>query len=774
MGTESFAASTGRHRSYLLASGSNGSAQLGLGHVEDVSLFEKCRFAPRKRNPSPSGVKSVDRSEGQTKETKDEDHDPLQDSETEILSLTSGSSHSLLLLQVPSASTGRSASSVASSIQPITENHSVTHLYATGSNEHFQLGPLFSSRIETTRWTRVCVRELLKSAGVDLKGAEVEGEAQDEKEIEEKEKRGAASEIDKEGALRGRIRYAVKQIACTWTTSFVLLSRKRLPPLNSKTTTSPPSSRNLKMSDLLLSFGSNDHSELGIGLHLDEEVEKERASWERKVWVVDFPSTLEKAKGLGKGMKKEKKRSGDRDGRKHETESQTMRGVEEMERLEIDLLKGGQRNVLCVGKYYRSSTRTRPTLPNGPYPHADSPVDVFASEGKDLEEEAFFVGEALFGWGASRHGQLSERSRCILDVVENRGSGSAQTEVEDLVEKGVEAQDPSPGSRRIGIENPASEKLALPSSAASGSCSSSSAKRLVKGKTSSAPLIKPKGRTRPQVFSAKTGVEILPFKKKMGLYPETVGSPLCIPLPPLCDDMNSSGSDTGSNFPEIGRMTAKVKDLAMGSSHTLVLLSDGRIVSFGSKNKDQIPLSFPLAAEKHQHIVKGIGSTWNTSFVQTSRDTGEDELWVCGSGHRGQHGNGENDGDEGVVRGKEAGLLNQVQLSAGRRIVGVAYGSEHVICVSEPATASCPEAASLASGENQNKGMGDLQKEVYVWGWNEHGNLGVGDKIDRWIPVEVDVVSLLKGVVDQQVQRVMIEKAWAGCGTSWIWVSVSE
>ena len=33
------------------------------------------------------------------------------------------------------------------------------------------------------------------------------------------------------------------------------------------------------------------------------------------------------------------------------------------------------------------------------------------------------------------------------------------------------------------------------------------------------------------------------------------------------------------------------------------------------------------------------------------------------------------------------------------------------------------------------------KNNIYVWGWNEHGNLGTGDKEDRLSPVKWDIES---------------------------------
>jgi len=52
---------------------------------------------------------------------------------------------------------------------------------------------------------------------------------------------------------------------------------------------------------------------------------------------------------------------------------------------------------------------------------------------------------------------------------------------------------------------------------------------------------------------------------------------------------------------------------------------------------------------------------------------------------------------------------------------------------------------SILSVHNSGEGFVCLTKDskVYTWGWNEHGNLGTGDKIDRFEPqlVEEDCCS---------------------------------
>ena len=45
----------------------------------------------------------------------------------------------------------------------------------------------------------------------------------------------------------------------------------------------------------------------------------------------------------------------------------------------------------------------------------------------------------------------------------------------------------------------------------------------------------------------------------------------------------------------------------------------------------------------------------------------------------------------------------------------------------------CMAESFLAEAESCEEGS----RGLFSWGWNEHGNLGVGDKVDRHAPTEV-------------------------------------
>lgn len=39
--------------------------------------------------------------------------------------------------------------------------------------------------------------------------------------------------------------------------------------------------------------------------------------------------------------------------------------------------------------------------------------------------------------------------------------------------------------------------------------------------------------------------------------------------------------------------------------------------------------------------------------------------------------------------------------------------------------------------------MRNKEGEIYAWGWNEHGNLGTGDKTDRYNPTHIEAPTVV-------------------------------
>ncbi|KAF8899345.1 regulator of chromosome condensation 1/beta-lactamase-inhibitor protein II [Infundibulicybe gibba] len=139
---------------------------------------------------------------------------------------------------------------------------------------------------------------------------------------------------------------------------------------------------------------------------------------------------------------------------------------------------------------------------------------------------------------------------------------------------------------------------------------------------------------------------------------------------------------------------------ALGSQHSAFLLASGRVLGWGSDKKGQIGQISELAD------VRIVGCTWNGTYA--------------------------------VVSG-----FYPVELPFApptRAVKGIACGTEHVL-------------VSLQSGAE----MG-----VWGWGWNEHGNLGLGTTADVGRPAKIwpHAVSSYTG---------RVAGIWAGSGTSWIY-----
>ena len=88
-----------------------------------------------------------------------------------------------------------------------------------------------------------------------------------------------------------------------------------------------------------------------------------------------------------------------------------------------------------------------------------------------------------------------------------------------------------------------------------------------------------------------------------------------------------------------------------------------------------------------------------------------------------------------------------------RRLRAVVCGSEHILVLTALST---PD----VTGDEESA------VEVWGWGWNEHGNLGLGNTTDVTTPTKI-----WPSVSDTDYSSSTVVGAWAGCGTSWIALS---
>ena len=174
---------------------------------------------------------------------------------------------------------------------------------------------------------------------------------------------------------------------------------------------------------------------------------------------------------------------------------------------------------------------------------------------------------------------------------------------------------------------------------------------------------------------------------------------------------------------------------ALGNQHTVVLHASGRISALGSNKQGQIQI--PSLGSRMRMC--GLGCTWNGTYMQTI-DGDKHGLLSMGNNAQGQLG-------RGCTVESTFGEM-AVSLPVDRAISGFVCGSEHVLAVME----------SSASQE------GNL---VVGWGWNEHGNMGLGSLGNITVPTQLWPRNDMEAY-NKYPQRVI--GIWAGCATSWLLV----
>ncbi|KAG1758435.1 regulator of chromosome condensation 1/beta-lactamase-inhibitor protein II [Suillus occidentalis] len=173
------------------------------------------------------------------------------------------------------------------------------------------------------------------------------------------------------------------------------------------------------------------------------------------------------------------------------------------------------------------------------------------------------------------------------------------------------------------------------------------------------------------------------------------------------------------------------------SSDQVQTCSLGRMTAFGSNKKGQLHGMDSLGR------VRQVGCTWNGTYLL--KDDDENMLLSTGSNARGQLGRESQVEDNGVTIGPV-----EFTLSLDGRLPSLrsfACGSEHVMAVISPS--------------------GSSDMEVWGWGWNEHGNLGLDHTDDVTKPIQIWPATLERHELDGQITRI-----WAGNGTSWILLQI--
>ncbi|KAI6163658.1 regulator of chromosome condensation 1/beta-lactamase-inhibitor protein II [Pisolithus thermaeus] len=184
--------------------------------------------------------------------------------------------------------------------------------------------------------------------------------------------------------------------------------------------------------------------------------------------------------------------------------------------------------------------------------------------------------------------------------------------------------------------------------------------------------------------------------------------------------------------------TDPIRCCALGNEHTVLLRESNRISVLGSNRKGQLNGLSSL-----QMPIEKIGCTWNGTYVHT-REGFQDVLLATGSNAKGQLGRI----DASMVPSSNAMDIVKIPAEPTAHIIKLTCGSEHVLVLSSP---------------SRDVGKG-ISNSVWGWGWNEHGNLGLGMLEDVTLPAQIwpsRATDPAGNVVD----------VWAACGTSWLALS---
>ncbi|OCF32209.1 hypothetical protein I316_06123 [Kwoniella heveanensis BCC8398] len=209
-------------------------------------------------------------------------------------------------------------------------------------------------------------------------------------------------------------------------------------------------------------------------------------------------------------------------------------------------------------------------------------------------------------------------------------------------------------------------------------------------------------------------------------------------------------------------LNQRIIDITLGASHTLALLSDGTLLGWGSNLKGQITGVHQLRA------VRGIAASWGGSYFLTE----EGEVRSQGSNSHSQllRGSGlSQEADGGSVASASASERDIVAVPEGWEVRRIVAGSEHLLVHAKKRKPTTNQSA--ASRQNEE------EEALFSGGWNEHGNLGLGDQEDRnsFHRVEIDVGVGSRGQGQGQERgrgrsHGRMKGLWGGCASTWVWI----
>ena len=171
-----------------------------------------------------------------------------------------------------------------------------------------------------------------------------------------------------------------------------------------------------------------------------------------------------------------------------------------------------------------------------------------------------------------------------------------------------------------------------------------------------------------------------------------------------------------------------IRSVSLGMQHTVILFESGRLETLGSNRKHQLEVANALP----RHVLS-LACTWNGTYVALNDDEekGDWEVLSCGNNSHSQLGRSADESTVGRVSFPSS-------LDTQKYAVSLHSGSEHVLALV-------------------------ADREVWGWGWNEHGNLGVAHTDD--VPSPTKIWPPEGPAHDNSFK---VHGTWGGMGTSWI------
>jgi protein ATS1 len=192
------------------------------------------------------------------------------------------------------------------------------------------------------------------------------------------------------------------------------------------------------------------------------------------------------------------------------------------------------------------------------------------------------------------------------------------------------------------------------------------------------------------------------------------------------------------SVPKAIDMLEEIDEIAIGNQHTVFLTSHGNVLSLGSNKKGQID------GIKSLRDVCAVRTTWNGTYLVQGRlkERGNWSIWSAGGSRvpptQLQSSRSSSGNTTASTSSREVFFPDSVKRKA---LLSLVCGSEHVL-------------VHVSEGE---------MSEVYGWGWNEHGNLGLGNTNDVQEPTRIWPAA--DGIESGGGQVVGV---WAGCATTWL------